>query len=198
MIDTSKSNYVHIIGKIIEEPKFHHEFLGEKFLEATLSTMRSSGVIDKINLIIPSRKLGDDIMTNDSVEIFGEIRSHNMHETESYKVLVFAYCQEILYNIKNNRDINEVLFKGTLVTKPNYRTTPRGREVSNLTIAINRGYNKSSYIPAICWGSFARESQRFKVGDEFICNGRLQSRNYIKDDIMNTAYEVSLSTILHN
>ncbi|NYC93674.1 single-stranded DNA-binding protein [Clostridium acetobutylicum] len=82
--------------------------------------------------------------------------------------------------------------------KPVYRTTPFGREISDMLLAVNRSYNKSDYIPTIAWGRNSRFCETLKVGDNIRIWGRLQSREYQKkvnekDTVKKTAYEVSIS-----
>ncbi|MDF2520750.1 MAG: single-stranded DNA-binding protein, partial [Clostridia bacterium] len=82
--------------------------------------------------------------------------------------------------------------------RPIYRTTPFGREITDMLIAVNRPYNKSDYIPSIAWGRNARYSENLNVGDRIKVWGRIQSREYQKkiseDEVVTrTAYEVSIS-----
>ncbi|MBR3792232.1 MAG: single-stranded DNA-binding protein, partial [Clostridia bacterium] len=84
--------------------------------------------------------------------------------------------------------------------EPVYRTTPFGREITDLLLAVNRTYNKSDYIPVIAWGRNARYCKGFKVGDNVKVWGRIQSRDYQKrlsedEVITKTAYEVSVSKL---
>jgi single-stranded DNA-binding protein len=81
-----------------------------------------------------------------------------------------------------------------------YRTTPFGREIADLLVAVNRSYNKSDYVPCITWGRNARFCGRLNVSDNIKLWGRLQSRVYQKkyDDgnvVDKVAYEVSASKI---
>ena len=81
---------------------------------------------------------------------------------------------------------------------PLYRTTPFGREITDILIAVNRSYGKSDYIPCIAWGRNARFSEKLKVGDRIRIWGRIQSREYQKKqysgEVVNkVAYEVSIS-----
>ena len=67
-------------------------------------------------------------------------------------------------------------------------------------MAVNRAYNKSDYIPIICWGRNAKYASSLEVGSNIVVTGRMQSRCYqkkISDDevIERTAYEVSVSKI---
>lgn len=79
-----------------------------------------------------------------------------------------------------------------------YRSTPFGREITDLLIAVNRAYNKSDYIPCIAWGRNARYSSSLNVGDNIKIWGRIQSREYQKkisedESVTKTAYEISVS-----
>ena len=69
---------------------------------------------------------------------------------------------------------------GALCKAPSYRTTPFGREIADLMLAVNRSYGKSDYIPCITWGRTARYAANLKIGDKVQLVGRFQSRNYQK------------------
>ena len=93
---------------------------------------------------------------------------------------------------------NEIILDGFICKKPIYRTTPFGREIADILLAVNRAYNKSDYIPCIAWGRNARFCQNMVVGEKIKIWGRIQSRLYEKkfeDGTSETrrAYEVSVS-----
>jgi single-stranded DNA-binding protein len=98
---------------------------------------------------------------------------------------------------------NSIFLNGFVCKKPIYRTTPFGREIADLLLAVNRAYNKSDYIPCIAWGRNARFASHFQVGDNIKIWGRIQSRKYQKKFPDGTvedrvAYEVSISKIETN
>src|SRR5699024_4162200 len=93
--------------------------------------------------------------------------------------------------------VNEINLDGFVCKEPIRRTSPLGREICDIMIAVNRKYNKSDYIPSIAWGRNASYAERIRVGARLIAEGRLQSREYRKytDDgelITKTAYEMSI------
>ena len=95
---------------------------------------------------------------------------------------------------------NYIYLKGYICKEPIYRTTPFGREISDILIAVNRSYNKSDYIPCIAWGRNAKYASTLSVGDCISISGRIQSRNYQKkineEEFENkTAYEISINKI---
>ena len=69
-----------------------------------------------------------------------------------------------------------------------------------MTIASNRPYGKSDYIPCIVWGRNALIASDIPVGEKVSLYGRLQSREYVKmlDDEtreIKVAYELSASSL---
>ena len=96
---------------------------------------------------------------------------------------------------------NDITLNGYICKSPIYRTTPFNRQICDILLAVNRGFNKSDYIPCIAWGSNAFFASALKVGTNIIVKGRLQSRDYdkqLEDGSIDkrTAYEVSVGTII--
>ncbi|HBD86122.1 MAG TPA: single-stranded DNA-binding protein, partial [Clostridiales bacterium] len=87
----------------------------------------------------------------------------------------------------------------TLCKPPNLRTTPMGRDICDLMLAVGRRCGRSDYLPCICWGIRAHEAGLWQVGDKVALQGRMQSRRYIKlidgAAIEKTAFEVSVIDI---
>ena len=96
-------------------------------------------------------------------------------------------------------DSNQVLLRGTLCKPPNLRSTPLGREICDLMLAVNRHYGRSDYLPCICWGIRAREAAHWTVGTRVRLEGRIQSRDYIKltedGPVRRTAFEISATDV---
>jgi single-stranded DNA-binding protein len=81
-----------------------------------------------------------------------------------------------------------------------YRSTPFGREICDMMLAVNRAFGKSDYVPCIAWGRNAQYASRFRIGDRVRLTGRLQSREYQKllengEYMIRMAYEVSAFTL---
>ena len=99
----------------------------------------------------------------------------------------------------SKKNINDIEIIGFLCKMPLFRTTPFGREITDILVAVNRAYGKSDYIPCIVWGRNAKFANSLAVGDNIKIKGRLQSRNYQKktDETVEerTAYEISVSKI---
>jgi len=88
-------------------------------------------------------------------------------------------------------EVNVVILSGRLTSDPDYRTTPGGTTVGNMSIAVNRRVkNKQgswedavSFIDAVIWGEYAEKWQgRLKKGTPVIIQGSLRSRRWETKD----------------
>lgn len=112
--------------------------------------------------------------------------------------LILNIFAENIDVVNEESDFNKIEAEGYICKEPVYRTTPLGREIADVLLAVNRPYGKSDYIPCICWGRNARYAERMSVGTHVKIRGRIQSREYSKqitEDYAETktAYEVSIS-----
>ncbi len=203
------NNHIILLGKVTSEKKFTHEIYGEKFFVFDLSVPRLSGSADIIPVTISERLLtNQDLEIGDKLEIEGQFRSYNSYMPGRNKLVLTVFTKDIRFlenqedEIVAGKDVisNEVILDGFLCKKPIYRKTPFGREIADILLAVNRGYNKSDYIPCIAWGRNARFCENMQVGTEVKIVGRVQSRAYEKkyEDgrIENkVAYEVSVSSL---
>ena len=129
----------------------------------------------------------------------GQFRSYNKHTGGRSRLLLSVFVREWApAEPEDPRNPNTIFLDGYICKKPVYRTTPLGREITDLLIAVNRPYNKSDYIPAIAWGRNAKYAETMEVGQNIRIYGRIQSRNYQKkmsedQTDVKTAYEVSIS-----
>lgn len=193
-----KNNIAKCSGKILEEPKFSHYILGEGFYELTLAVPRLSDEEDLIPVTV-SERLIENIEAGEMIEVDGEFRSYNKYIDGKSKLVLTLFAKN-LKKTDNANGINEISLTGFLCKPSVFRTTPFGREICDLLLAVNRSYSKSDYIPCIAWGRNARFVNGLNVGDKVTLEGRIQSRNYTKkldDDkiVTKTAYEISISAI---
>ena len=182
--NTSKNNSVFMSGKVTSNIEFSHELYGEKFYEFNLDVPRLSGNNDSIQILVSERLINiENLKIDTMVNINGQIRSYNKKNNSKgnkLKLLIFAKDINVVENIPEDRNPNDISLDGFLCKEPVYRTTPFGREICDLIIAVNRTYNKSDYIPVITWGRNAKFCSTLQVGDNVKIWGRLQSREYDK------------------
>ena len=197
----TENSEIKLVGDVISLMKLSHKTFGESFFTFDIGILRQSGVLDEVPVIISERILCEqEIKIADKIQINGNFRSYNQNEGQGSHLKLFAFAKEItklteIYKYENNVSLN-----GYLCKAPIYRTTPFGREISDIMVAINRDYGKSSYIPCITWERNARYMKQFPVGTNLKLNGRVQSRFYHKitedgETLQKKAIEVSVNAI---
>ncbi len=200
MESINSNNTLHLCGVLAEDPAFSHEVFGEKFYTAKIVVPRLSGTEDLLPITVSERLIeGDPLVTGSTIALEGQLRSYNKMVEGTGHLLLTAFAQRLVppESVENP---NQVLLIGSLCKQPSYRTTPFGREIADLMLAVNRSYGKSDYIPCITWGRAARYAGHLNVGEKITLLGRFQSRPYQKQlpdgtTITKTAYEVSVSRI---
>ena len=201
-----ETNIVKVIGKVKTEMKFSHEMYGEGFYSFELEVPRLSDFADVLPITISERLFVNmDFSVGTYVVIDGQLRSYNRYINNSNKLMLTIFARDIYIPQEDEMEElmkkpNEIFIDGYICKQPVYRTTPFGREISDLLIAVNRPYNKSDYIPCISWGRNARFCEKLLIGDHIKVWGRIQSRNYQKklsngEAEVKVAYEVSVSKL---
>lgn len=192
------NNHVLLKGKIKELPTYSHTVMGEGFFEMFVEVERLSEEIDVLPVTI-SERLISDFKVGDMIGISGQFRSYNKLEDGRSKLMLTIFVKELIDASEMN-EINQIYLIGYICKEPIYRTTPFGREICDMLLAVNRAYNKSDYLPCIAWGRNARFVRDLGVGEKLEVQGRIQSRKYQKhfpDGSVESkvAYEISLSSV---
>ena len=197
-----ENNKVIISGEIVSSFNFSHELYGENFYIVDVKIRRFSDTCDIIHVMVSDRMIDTDKdFTGECVSVTGQFRSYNKHDGERNLLILSLFARDFdLIEIEECGNSNIIELDGFVCKEPKYRETPLGREITDMLLAVNRGYGKSDYIPCITWGRNARFAGNLEVGTRIKVSGRLQSRDYIKryadgreDD--RTAYEVSVSKL---
>jgi len=194
-----ESNNVTIYGMVTSKPEFSHEMYGEGFYTVYLEVPRLSDISDMLPITISERLVqGLNIDVGSTLLVEGQLRSYNKYQEGNNKLILTVFARNLKPVNEEIKNPNQIYLDGYICKKPIYRTTPFGREITDMLLAVNRPYNKSDYIPCIAWGRNARYSENLKIGDRIRIWGRIQSRNYQKkvseeEVITRTAYEVSIS-----
>ena len=196
-----ESNIAELCGAVLSELKFSHKTYGEIFYTFVLGIERRSGYIDEINIMVSERLIFDNPpRINDFVEVKGQVRTYNELSEGRNKLNVVVFAKEIYLSENFGYNENYVYLEGFLCKEPVKRTSPLGRDICDLMMAVNRMYNKSDYIPCIAWGRNAGYAGGLGVETKLSVGGRIQSREYRKklDDgssEMRKAFEVSIVKI---
>ena len=193
------NNKIYLEGKVASDLEFSHEMYGEGFYSFNIEVMRLSDSVDYLNITVSERLLnGFDLAMGREIIVEGQLRSYNKYLNGSNKLILTVFARNIEPCIEKSKNPNEIYLDGYICKEPVYRTTPFGREIADMLLAVNRAYNKSDYIPTIAWGRNSRFCQALSVGDNIKVWGRLQSREYQKkvsetEVTKKIAYEVSIS-----
>ncbi len=193
-----ESNVAELCGVVLSDLKFSHKTYGEIFYTFVLGIERRSGYIDEINIMVSERLIFENPpREGDFVEIKGQVRTYNEIIDDKNKLNVVVFAKEIYLSENFGYNENYIYLEGFLCKAPLKRTSPLGREICDLMLAVNRMYNKSDYIPCIAWGRNAGYAEKLGVGTKLVIEGRIQSREYkkkLEDGTaeMRKAFEVSV------
>lgn len=198
MMET-ENNVLKLCGVIDSTPVVDHEVFGEQFYRMDLKVPRLSGTYDILPVTVSERLMDGEVAPGVRIGVSGQLRSYNKVIGGSGRLLLTAFAQQ-LETPDDNENPNTVQLTGAICKPPSFRTTPFGREIADLMLAVNRSFGKSDYIPCIAWGRTARYASTLQVGDKLRIQGRFQSREYQKQMpdgavISRIAYEVSISRL---
>ena len=194
----SENNFTRLCGCMAGSPVYSHTSRGQDFYSFPLQVQRLSGNTDTVNVILRREQLAAlELREAEKLCVSGELRTFNNRRGEGAKLIITVFARELSFC--DEEDSNLVQLTGALCKEPNLRTTPMGRDICDLMVAVNRRYGRSDYLPCICWGLKAREASLWPVGTLVRLEGRIQSRNYIKlteaGPVEKTAFEVSVTDI---
>ncbi len=202
MLNYVEDNEARVVGCVNSYLEFSHEVHGERFYIFQVKVNRLSDNHDLLTVTVSERILSDlELHVGDKVEITGQFRSYNNYTDQGNRLVLTLFAKDICPPDAVTADANEIYLNGFLCKSPIYRTTPFGREIADLLLAVNRAYSKSDYIPCIAWGRNARYVKNLAVGQNVKIWGRMQSREYQKklseeETVTKTAYEVSISKLI--
>lgn len=201
MYKSGSNNQVIIKGEIVEEfAPYSWEGELKELCKTTLKVERLSSECDYVPVVM-TKSMAESKKVGQTLAVLGEYRSRNIKtQTKSKLELVVLALSELETSSVLSDASNIVSLTGFVCKNVIYRTTPFGRDISDILLAVNRGHNKSDYIPCIAWSTNALVASKFVVGDMLSIIGRIQSRVYhkkldsgeIEDKI---AYEISIIKI---
>jgi len=200
MTQYQDNNTVTIAGILEDTPVFNHEVYKEKYYVFALVDKRLGDAYDYLKVILSERLFGSkfDVRKGDFVIVNGQFRSYNNYTGSGSRLVLSVFAKDIRIGTEEElENPNQIYLDGFVCKEPVYRTTPFGREIADVLLAVNRSYNKSDYIPSIAWGRNAKFCRDISVGSRVRIWGRIQSRDYQKrlDDetvVTKTAYEISI------
>ena len=192
------NNMIELIGTVDKDYEYVYSAYGENFYELIVSVKRTSGNLDILKVICSDRIVNiNKSIENKEVSISGSIRTRNIKNNDKVHLNVYVYAESVeILDIKNDYiGLNEVIINGYICKNSGLRDTPLKRQICDIIVATNRLNGTSDYIPCICWGKNAKYVSNLDIGTNIKITGRLQSREYMKNNIIKVAYELSCQTI---
>ena len=126
-------NTVLLRGELMDLPRFSHENHRKRFYRFFLSVPRLSGNVDILPVIAEEAVLcGMDLSAGEMLRVEGQIRSHNIRENGTRRLLIFVFAASIL--AEDGEPINDVVLSGPLCKDPISRRTPLGRDICDLLL----------------------------------------------------------------
>nr|WP_297937190.1 single-stranded DNA-binding protein [uncultured Lachnoclostridium sp.] len=205
-----EENKVAIAGKLASGAKEISIYGVEGLYAANVDVVRTSGVIDTIKCIFNINAV--DISTNENLKIhrlragsevivYGAVQTYR---DEKGHMPLFIWCEYI--TLGKAVEQNHVKLEGKIAKRPIHRFTPLGREITDIMLKVDykiavqeADYEAekkwSCYIPCIVWGRNAKWAENLRKGDKVSLEGRLQSRDYVKQGEVKTTHEVSVQKI---
>ena len=145
----TKNNHALIAGTVTSAPTAYM-CCGERFWSFELTVMRQSGTADTLEVNCPQLVL-ETVETGDKLCLEGQVRSYAKTIDGKSRLSVALFALKVQ---EHKADCNEVELEGYLCEKPEFRTTPRGRDICYAMLAVNRERGKSDYIPQVFWDYF--------------------------------------------
>ena len=191
-------NRIFLRGRLAAPPAPSHVNHGVEYFTLPLAVRRLSGAEDRLNVTAAREQLeGLALELGGLLTVQGEVRTFNNRSGVGSRLVVSVFAREL--SLSEGEDENRLELSGTLCKPPALRSTPLGRTICDMILAVNRRYGRADYLPCIAWGSLAYRCGEMSVGDQLSLEGRLQSRIYTKevDGALQerTAFEVSVMSL---
>lgn len=189
-----RENTLYLAGELTELPAFSHACYDQSFCRFFLSVERKSGTADVLPVLAEEGLLPPMMALGEKLSVEGQLRAYSQRVENGSRLMIAAFAQAI--HLVDGEPENAVTLTGRVARPPVYRSTPLGREITDLFLEVPRGFRKSDFLPVIAWGRSARDASQCVLGETVSITGRLQSRKYTKmlpdgTSSERTAYEVS-------
>lgn len=184
----NNDNLATAAGRIVRAPELLNSLYGRKNLyRAYAEIQRRSGISDTVILIFSADAIdsGEIYSTPDALLAAGTDflaigAAQTMRNGESGQIDTFIYCDYICAGYAEPQ--NDIVFIGTLERAPIFRSTPKGKRITDMLVRIPSKFESTFYclVPVIAWNKTAEEAAQLEAGARVEICGRLQSREYIK------------------
>ena len=199
MTEYEHRNEVTLTGTALATPEYSHSNHAERFYKFPLRLVRLSGQADDLVIVVGETLLRHcPVWQGARLSLTGQLRSYNNKTGQGRRLVISVFARTLCAG-DGAADCNSIFLSGVLCKLPVCRSTPLGREICDLMLAVNRRYGRADYIPCIAWGALAEKIAGMQVSGPLSFEGRIQSRQYHKATEHGTecrvAYEVSIMSL---
>lgn len=196
-------NQVGVIGRLLRIEKGWSEVYGRSVKTIEIETDRKDGKTDRVVIKFEDEAAWEwdgkrvyELEQGALVMAEGRIETERNLKTRKTKVFVLA---DIVSPVSTGAMIqNDVLISGMVKGAPNTKETKTGNKVTDVIIMTPSVFDKNhmAFVPVVGWKKIAESMAKLKDGDVIECQGRFQSREFIKivngKEEKRTAFEVSI------
>lgn len=211
-------NTVGIVGTVAAAPQPYHNIYGHKNIYALwVDTTRDSGTVDRILVLFQEQSIdaasfqalpGEDfdagalaalITEGSTIEVTGQLQTYKYNGTGRTQLFVWGVYMAAAP--KDCAQLNTVYMQGAIAKAPKYRETPLGKRITDISVRVRSIFSEGfySYIPCITWEAMANRAALLEEDATVYLEGRLQSRQYIKETPEGTqqltTWEVSINRL---
>lgn len=194
------TNTATVTGVMVEPFTYSHQVRDINFYTGLLRTDRYSGIADLVPITISEERLGSlkQAEAGETISVLGRVRTFDKKSESRPKLFMSVLCKFAALADENTAHRNSVSLVGTICKTPIIRTTPLGKTICDVVLAVSELNTGSNYIPCIAWGPVAEQLSRLGEGDKISILGRWQSRAYEKEDaegniVTRVTHEISIS-----
>lgn len=189
LINLVNGNEVLIIGKIAEHPEYNHKHRDTSYYKFVLKVNRLSGYSDMINCVAYAG-FCDGLEVGHKVIIKGKLQSKTTNGT----LITYVQVKDIEHVASNEEYVNSCVIDGYICDTPTYNQGKNNKKISCFMLATNNK-NVAHYIPCVAWNEYAEWIKFSETGTHVKINGRIQSRDFIKDGKDKRINELSIQKL---
>lgn len=138
MDELEQNNYAELCGTLAAPPCCRTKTGRNAFSPSRSRHSGCPGTIDRVNVVVRERLLAEMPLEESArLCVIGDVRSFNNRRGPGAKLVITVFARDISLS-DEPYDRNLILLSGTLCKPPNLRTTPMGRDICDLMLAVNR------------------------------------------------------------
>ena len=136
-------NRVELCGEVLTLPEPSHTNHGETFYRFMLAVPRLSGQSDELPVLVRQSLLPEEMREGDTVSVTGQLRSFNNRSGQGRRLILSVFARNLALT-PGASPVNRICLYGAVCKPPVLRSTPLGREICDILLAVNRRCGRSA------------------------------------------------------